>query len=266
MFEWRLLMSPPLDGPTNMALDHALAQLAGAGQAPPTVRFYTWDPHCVSLGYFQPYSDLNEAAWRATGYGIVRRPTGGRAIVHQDELTYAITAAATTPGFGGAILASYSYISGGLHSGLRQLGAPIDPARPATNQKTTSSAACFDTPADYEITVGGRKLVGSAQTRTRGGVLQHGSVLLQADPLALEKVLNLPEGLDAGALGQKLIALDEALGRPVSVEETAAALVCGFETSWGVRLVPGALSPTEEALAKRLRAERYAHDGWTRRR
>ena len=146
---WRLLISPPLDGATNMALDHALARAAGAGQAPPTLRLYRWRPECLSLGYFQPWAEADAAACAAAGVDLVRRPTGGRAILHADELTYSLSAPADHPGLAGRILDSYRAISAVLLAGLAHLGVAAEWA--ASAAAGDKSAACFDTPGDYEI-------------------------------------------------------------------------------------------------------------------
>ena len=128
------------------------------------------------------------------------------------------------------------------------------------------SAACFDLPGDYEITIGGRKLVGSAQARHQGVLLQHGTILLHADVELLATILRLPPELRARALAQRLIALDEVLPAPPSFEVVAAAIVGGFEMAWQIALEPGDLSQAESARAEQLIVEKYAHPAWTARR
>ena len=260
----RLVISPPLDGATNMALDHALARLAGAGNAPPTLRLYRWQPACVSIGYFQSINDVDRAECAARGFDLVRRPTGGRAILHDAELTYAVTGSAKHPKLRGKILDAYASISQALVTGLRQLVPDL--AWSNGDQHHAKSAACFDTPSDYEITVTGKKLVGSAQTRTNGGVLQHGTILLHADVAALTAVLNLPETINADALAERMIALDQASNTPVTFDQTAQALIAGFEQAWNVTFEHGDITPDEWALAEELRAQRYANEAWLSRR
>ncbi|HEY1016021.1 MAG TPA: lipoate--protein ligase family protein [Herpetosiphonaceae bacterium] len=262
---WRLILSPPLDGATNMALDHALARAAGRGDAPPTLRFYRWQPACLSLGYFQRLErDADQAACAAEGVAIVRRPTGGRAILHDREVTYSLAAPAGTPGLGGRILDSYRTISAALLAGLRALGLAAEWAAQAASG-ADHSAACFDTPGDFEIVAGGRKLLGSAQTRTGGAVLQHGTLLLSADAARLHRLLRLPPDLSSDALAARMVALDELLPAP-SWDDAVAALIAGFEQSWGLAFAPGEPTAAEWALAAELREQRYANPAWTARR
>ncbi len=259
----RLIVSAPLDGATNMALDHALAKSVGAGAAPPTLRLYRWQPACLSLGYFQRLREVNLAACQAAAIGVVRRPTGGRAILHADELTYSLTAPADHPLLSGRVLDSYRTISAALLAGLRQLGVATEYA--ATAASGAKSAACFDTPADYEITVGGRKLIGSAQTRTSGAILQHGTLLLRADVAQLYALLELPD-LSAADLAARMIALDEASGSYIDFAAAAQSLIAGFTQSWDAKVIPAEPTAAEWQLAAQLRAARYASPAWTERR
>lgn len=267
---WRLLVTPPLPGAANMALDQALAECYPATRLP-TLRLYRWSPACLSIGLGQRLErDVDRAACAARGIDIVRRPTGGRAILHDQELTYALVLDATTSlpaglTLGDSILQSYRTISHALCDGLTQLGlSPLLAPRP--DRHAAKSAACFDLPGDYEITIGGRKLVGSAQARQRGTLLQHGSLLLHADVDTLTAVLRLPADLHAAMLAQRLVALDEVLGYQPSFEVVAEALVRGFEQRWQIRLEPGELSSAERERAEQLAAERFGNPAWTERR
>ena len=259
----RLIISPPLDGATNMALDHALAQSVGADDSPPTLRLYRWDAACLSLGYFQPIREVNQAACARAGVGIVRRPTGGRAILHDDELTYSLTASAQDERLGGKILASYRVISAALLVGLQHLGVAADWA--GADVGGAKSAACFDTPGDYEITVAGRKLIGSAQTRTSGAILQHGTLLLSADAARLHELLDLPN-LSVADLATRMIALDEAAVRRIEFAEAASALIAGFEQAWKMQFIASEPTAAEWQRTADLRARRYANADWTQRR
>ncbi len=259
----RLIISPPLAGATNMALDHALAKSVGAGAAAPTLRLYRWSPACLSLGYFQRLREVNLAACQAAAIDVVRRPTGGRAILHADELTYSLTAPADDPRLSGRVLESYRVISTALLAGLHQLGVAADWA--ATAASGDKSAACFDTPADYEITVAGRKLIGSAQTRTSGAILQHGTLLLSADVDQLYTLLHLPT-LSRADLAARMIALDEANGRYIDFAAAAQAVIAGFAQAWGVDFIQSEPTPAEWQLTSQLCAARYANAEWTARR
>jgi lipoyl(octanoyl) transferase len=189
---WRLLVTEPLDGATNMALDEALLRGRVRGASGPTVRFYGWRPAAVSLGYAQPLDEtVDRARCQALGIGLVRRPTGGSAILHEPpdrEVTYAVVA--REGDFPGAddVLETYRVIGQGLAAGLARLGVaaelvPLVRARPGP-----TPAFCFGRTGAYEIAVGGRKLAGSAQRRQRGCFLQHGSVLQDADAARIRAV------------------------------------------------------------------------------
>lgn len=267
---WRLLISPPLPGALNMAIDQALAELY-AVTCRPTLRLYRWSPACLSIGLAQRLErDVDRAACAARGIDVVRRPTGGRAILHDQELTYALvlgtqTALPDGTTLSSSILRSYRMISGALVAGLAELGLSPQLA-PRPERQASKSAACFDLPGDYEITVDGRKLIGSAQARQQETVLQHGSLLLHADADALAAVLRLPPDLPADALAQRLVALDELLGYQPGFEAVAAALVRGFEQSWQIVLEPGELTKQERQRAEQLVAERFGNPAWTERR
>src|SRR5579862_1595125 len=182
---WRLLVEREEHcGAWNMALDAAIMDAVADGRVPPTLRFYQWSPPCLSLGKRQPLDSVDLAACATDGVDVVRRPTGGFAILHTDELTYSIATLPHDPRAAGAILDAYRKLSQGLLSGLAHLGvdATMNPVHLGANLNgTNASAACFESPSAYEIVVGGRKLIGSAQTRPAGRVLQHGSLPLRGD-------------------------------------------------------------------------------------
>lgn len=256
---WRLLIDPPRDGASNMALDEVLLEGQAAGAAPPTLRLYRWAPACLSLGRFQRSAEIDRGACARAGVPVVRRPSGGRALLHDDELTYALALRADHPLLAGAdsILESYRRISAALLAGLRLLEAPVELA-PAARRRG-ASAACFDTPASYELTVDGRKLVGSAQARREAALLQHGAIPLTPHAARLNALLVAPPP----DLDTKMIALDQALGRGASFAALAQALAQGFAAAWGVRLEPGGWSAAELARAEELRRTRYNDDDWT---
>ncbi len=270
MATWRLLITPPTDGATNMAIDEAVLHALADGMGRPTLRFYQWIPPCLSLGYNEPSADVDEAACARLGYTWVRRPTGGRAILHTDELTYSVTAAESEPRVAGSIVESYRQLSAGLLAGLRALGADVFQAQTEKVVNPDQGAACFDTPSNYEITVDGRKLVGSAQVRRRGIVLQHGALPLTGDLTRIFNCLRLDGGeADRRSARAALVAhactLEEALGRIVSFEEAAQALTRGFAGALSLHLEATGLTDYERELAERLRRDQYAGDAWNRR-
>ena len=262
--EWRLVSTAEHDGATNMAIDEAILNAVSEGRSPPTVRFYGWRPPCVSIGYAQPMRDsIDLKVCADLGYEWVRRPTGGRAVLHIDELTYSVTASQDEPRVRGDILTSYRRLSQGIVAGLRYLGARAHLAE-GEEGTGTGSAACFDVPSHYEVTALGRKLVGSAQARRRGVVLQHGALPLRGDVGRLAQVLALDKA-EREALQDKLrrraIALDRVVGRLVSWQEAAEALAVGFEQALKLVLVREDLTRHELAAATRLQMH-YASDEW----
>ncbi|HET8575984.1 MAG TPA: octanoyltransferase, partial [Methylomirabilota bacterium] len=167
MTAFRLLVTSPLDGAANMALDEALLVSRLSGSGPPTLRFFAWRPPTISLGYGQPLDDrIDLEAAAALGIGLVRRPTGGSAILHEGpdlEVTYSVTAAADD--FIGAddLLGTYRWIGTALEAGLRRLGAPVEMVPVQPSDPGAMPAFCFARTGSYELEVAGRKLVGSAQ-------------------------------------------------------------------------------------------------------
>ncbi len=264
---WRLLCHDAATGAWNMAVDEAIARAVAQRLAPPTLRFYAWAPPCVSLGRNQPLQAVDADRCAERGYDIVRRPTGGRAILHTDELTYSVAAATDHPIMQGMVLDAYLRISDGLVAGLRRLGITAEEA-PGTNRAGPDvSAACFEVPSAYEIVVGKRKLLGSAQSRRSDVVLQHGSLPLTGDLTRLVDCLALPDQ-DARAelrrsLTEHAATLEQVAGRNISLAEARAALIAGFASALAVELSPAELLPEEQAWAEDLLRERYATPDWT---
>jgi len=253
-----------------MAIDEAIMLSVADEKSPPTLRFYGWQPPCVSVGYVQPLrGEVDVEKCRSKGYTWVRRPTGGRAVLHIDELTYSVVAPQGDARVAGDILTSYRRLSMGLVAGLRSLGCDVTQSDPVTHDDSDDvSAACFQVPSNYEVTAKGRKLVGSAQVRRERVVLQHGSLPLRGDVSRLADVLNL-EKRDSdrlrNLLRERAITLDEAAGRHVPYTEAADALAKGFSQALNLDLELGALSTHEQEVAQRLRS-RYTGDEWTYRR
>src|SRR2546423_12507810 len=176
---WRLLLDKPASGAWNMAVDEVLLDGVASGEAPPTIRFYEWAPPCLSLGYFQPFDVVDVDGCRALGVEVVRRPTGGRAILHDRELTYSVALSASVLGQDGGVLPSYYRLSLALQDGLRRLGVAATLAPESASSSAAHGPVCFDRPSAHEILLRGRKLVGSAQMRRGGGLLQHGSIPIE---------------------------------------------------------------------------------------
>ncbi len=261
--KFRLLVTEPLDGAANMALDEALLLSRLRHGSPPTLRLFAWAPPAISLGYGQRLDGrIDEQALVALGLGLVRRATGGSAILHEGpdlEITYSVSAGAGD--FEGAndLLETYRWIGVGLLSGLRALGAPVEMVSVQPSDPAAMPAFCFARTGSFELEVDGRKLVGSAQRRQGTAFLQHGAIMLGAEPVRLRRVFPGEGDPLAG-----MTTLESALGRRPSFDETAAALVEGFRRAHGLALEPGGLSEEEAALAAMLERDKYATDGWTR--
>ncbi|MDT8903117.1 biotin/lipoate A/B protein ligase family protein [Anaeroselena agilis] len=269
---WRVIDSGASSAAGNMAADEAIMLAHGAGEAPPTLRFYGWRPAAVSLGYFQrAAAEIDLDACHARGIDVVRRLTGGRAVLHDAELTYSVVVREDFPGVPPTITGAYRWFSGGLLDGLKRLGVEaglsIPPAAYGQGRRSKhASAACFDAPAQYELTCAGRKLAGSAQVRKNGVILQHGSLLLRFDAAKVAAILRLPSpearAATAAMLAGRAIGLEEALGRLPAWTELTDALTAGFAAALADEFVPGGLTAGERAVAATLAAEKYGCDSW----
>jgi len=264
MDPWRLLITPPARGAWNMAVDEAVLEAVGRGAARPTLRLYSWDPPCLSLGYAQPLEDVDQERLRARGWDLVRRPTGGRAILHTDELTYSVAAPLDDPRVAGTLLESYNRLAQALLAALRALGLPAEmQAEAAVPAARNTNPVCFEVPSTYEITVGGKKLVGSAQARRREGVLQHGTLPLTGDLTRILQALVYPDeparGRAAARLLERATTVEAFLGRQVSWEQAAQATIAAFRDVLGLDLQTGELDAAERRRAEELLDAKYAH-------
>jgi lipoate-protein ligase A len=269
---WRLLLSPFAGGAYNMAVDEAILLANAEGGARPTLRFFGWEPACLSLGYAQPAAEVDFEQLRRLGYDLVRRPTGGRAILHTDEITYSVVAPMAEPRVQGGVVESYQQLSAGLMRGLEALGlaARADRTYAAEEGAAPKGPVCFEVPSNYEITVGNGarplKLLGSAQVRKRGVVLQHGTLPLTGD---LGRICDALAFASAGErhlarerVQKRATTIEAVLGRVVPWGEAAAALAAGFAEALNLELAEAPLSAREEELAARLRAEKYGTAAW----
>jgi lipoate-protein ligase A len=234
MPNWKYIDSGPNLGAYNMAVDEELLARAEAGETRPVLRFYRWDPPAVSLGRFQRMeSAVNADACKRLGCDIVRRITGGRAVLHNQELTYSIIARVDNPLFPSAVLGSYKVIATGLLAGLQNLGIAAEMVsrggrHAALVEKKTKDPACFSSPSWYEILVNNKKIIGSAQRRMRGAFLQHGSILIDYDPLLEAEVI------PGGCGGDVVTCIKRELGHDVPLDEIKRAFLRGFQAALGV--------------------------------
>jgi lipoate-protein ligase A len=269
MTTWRLIKTSPARGAWNMAVDEAILEGAGRGDVLPTLRLFAWDPPCLSLGRAQPFVDVDTTRLQAHGWDVVRRMTGGRAILHTDELTYSVTGPADEPRLAGTVLESYNRLAGALLAAVQDLSLPVEMKEGKAESNGEPNPVCFEVPSTYEITVDGKKLIGSAQARRKDGVLQHGSLPLTGDLTRICQALAFPEESARDAAMTRLLTrattVQSVLGWEVAWETAAQAFVRAFEAQLGLKLEAGELSESELARAEELVREKYAHPSWTER-
>jgi lipoyl(octanoyl) transferase len=253
-----------------MAIDEAVLEAVGQTQALPSIRLYAWDPACLSIGYAQPCSDVDQKSLNILGWDWVRRPTGGRAILHTDELTYSVIAPLTEPRVSGGVLESYQRLSKALLTALHSLHIPAQahPTNPIGNIRE-NGAVCFDVPSNYEIVVNGKKLIGSAQARRKDGVLQHGTLPLWGDLTRITQALVFSDEQIRRDAALRLLShattVELILGYRINWETAAQALIAGFQSELDLELVPDDLSEQEINRAERLIKEKYSHTSWLER-
>lgn len=267
---WRVIIHRPADGPANMAIDEAITESVRDRLTPPTLRFYAWEPPCLSLGYAQPVSDIDLERLGVRGWGLVRRLTGGRAILHTDEVTYSVAVPEDDPRVAGGIVESYRRLSQGLAAGLEELEVQTHSEKASGDAHHFKGPICFEVPSDYEITAREKKLLGSAQSRRDGVVLQHGSLPLRGDLTRICDVLAFDDEADREAARQRVreraITLADALGQGVGLARAVGRLMEGFTLALALSLEEGQLTEQEQARAEELRATKYAAPEWTQRR
>jgi len=267
---WRLIKHEPSQGAWNMAVDEAILESVYAGDSPPTLRLYAWQPGCLSLGYAQSFEEVHTEALSANGWDVVRRPTGGRAILHIDELTYSVIAPESEPRVKGGVLESYLRLSRALMRSLQILGLePQAKEKEATKHKDKPNPVCFEVPSNYEITVNGKKLIGSAQARRKEGVLQHGALPLFGDLSRVITALRFPDqaaqALAAARLLSHATTVEIELGEVITWLQASEAFQSGFMETLSLRLDETGITKKESARAEELILEKYNHPSWTQR-
>lgn len=265
---WRVIYDTAQTGAFNMAADQAIMEAVGAGDAPPTLRLYAWSPPCLSLGYNQHTDEVDMAALAAHGWDVVRRTTGGKAILHTDELTYSVALPDDSPLVAGGIVESYRRLSGALLAALEQIGAHADVTSPERAGRAMG-AVCFEVPSNYEITAYGKKLVGSAQVRRYNAVLQHGTLPLTGNITRIVDALRFDDASQREEARQRVadraITLHDTLGMPIRWQQVADAVAAGFASTFDLILEPATLSVAEHERASQLVSDRYSDISWTTR-
>ena len=247
---WRYIDSGPQPGALNMALDAALLEAHAAGEVPPTLRIYTWRPAAISLGRFQRIeSSVDLDACHRLGIDVVRRPTGGRAILHtEEEVTFSLVVSDERLGTRG-VMDSYRALAAGIVAGLRNLGLDarlVERSAPSSAPAMAHDPACFAAKARCDLVVGSSKLVGSAQVQRRGYILQQNSLPLRLHPEDWDGVF-LRKGRPPAAMG-----LWEAARRDIPYAEVAQTLRNGFSEALGVVLEESHVSERELRRARAL--------------
>lgn len=252
-----------------MAVDHAIMEAVGQDLAPPSLRFYAWQPPCLSLGYGQSVADVDRHALQKKGWGLVRRATGGKAILHTDELTYSVALPKNSSLVAGGVVASYRRLSEALLLALRRLGAGVQ-STPIEAAAQAQGPVCFEVPSNYEITVDGKKLIGSAQVRRQQAILQHGSLPLFGDISRICDALFFPDEQarqEAKArVSARATTLQNALGRYVEWQIVAESIATAFADTFNLSFESQELSATEMNRALELRDQYYEDVDWIKRR
>lgn len=267
MDQWRLIPFSRFNAFENMAIDDAIFQHCQKGSIPPTLRFYSWQRDTVSLGYFQDaFREVNLDYCHGAHVDVVRRPTGGKAVLHENDLTYAVVARDDTPPFSSDIMETYRVISECLIGGLHRIGIDaymMEEGR--AHRAGTADAFCFSVPSQYELLVGGRKICGSAQVRGKGSFLQHGSILIDTDPAHIRSAIiiedrDTEDGL--ARLQSSVTSVHEHIADRFDLAALCEGISKTFEERLGVQLVTGDMTREEASLKERLLREKYTADSW----
>lgn len=270
--QWYFINSGPCQPAYNMALDEALLDWHSAGEIPPVIRFYEWNPATLSIGYFQhAHKDINLQAVQEQNLGFVRRPTGGRAVLHDQELTYSVIVSESYPNMPATVTEAYRVISEGLLLGFQKLGLEAYFSVPQTEQqladlKKPKSAVCFDAPSWYELVVEGKKVAGSAQTRQKGVILQHGAILLDLNEELLLSVFNFASEEAKERMRRKLpekaVAMNQFVDTPFTIDQCVEAFSKGFEEALNIELMPYELNEIQQQYIEHLMKTKYATNEW----
>ncbi len=251
--QWRYLITNDLSAAKNMAIDRAVLVANSEGKVPPTVRFYTWSPPAISIGYFQSLSEeINLDRCKNFGIDYVRRITGGGAVFHEEELTYSIVIPESHQEVPKNIMDSYARICGAVMKGLKNLEieskyAPIN-----------------------DIISGGKKISGNAQTRKLKTVLQHGTVLMDVDVEKMFSILRVPNEKIRDKMisdvKQRVTSVKHLLGKKVSFQKAASAMKKGFEEEFDIELVSGELTDYELKLSDEFEKNCFSDYDWNHKR
>jgi lipoate-protein ligase A len=253
-----------------MAVDEAVLEAVEQNKVPPTLRLYAWEPPCLSIGYAQPSAEIDLDRLRALGWDWVRRPTGGRAILHTDELTYSIITPLSNPRVSGGVLESYQRLSTALLATLHSLNIPAESLpNDQLRRNQGSGPVCFEVPSNYEIVVQGKKLIGSAQARRKHVLLQHGTFPLRGDLTRITQVLSFSDMQNRSDAATRLLShattAQKVLETNITWQDAAQAFIFGFQSELNLDLLPAELSHDEVTRIENLVQEKYTHPSWLER-
>lgn len=269
---WNFINSGSHDSYYNMAMDEALLNFVSRGEIDPVIRFYTWNPATLSIGYFQRLKrEIDIDKVKEKGYGLVRRQTGGRGVLHDKELTYSVIVPESHPNMPKTVTEAYRVISQGLLEGFKELGFETYFAIPRNKEereklKQPRSSVCFDAPSWYELVVEGRKIAGSAQTRQKGVILQHGSILKDIDvndlfDIFIFKNERLKDKMKTAFI-DKAVAINDISNSEITLTQMEKAFEKGFQKGLNINFKPLVLTEDQKAEIKELE-EKYKSDEWT---
>lgn len=268
---WNFINTGSKDPYYNMAMDEALLNFVSGGEIDPVIRFYTWNPATLSIGYFQRLQkEIDIDKVKEKGFGLVRRQTGGRGVLHDKELTYSVIVPESHPNMPSTVTEAYRVISQGLLEGFKNLGFNTYFAVPKTPEerqklKQPRSSVCFDAPSWYELVVEGRKIAGSAQTRQKGVILQHGSILQDIDIDELfDMFIYKNERLKLKmkeAFVEKAVAINDISDKHITISQMEEAFEKGFKKGLNIELKPLELTEAQLAEVEEL-TEKYRSDEW----
>ncbi len=261
--DWRLITYSEFEPAFNMAADEAILEAHLAGEVPPTLRLYGWKPAAISIGYSQKISPQEIQSIKDHGLAVVRRPTGGRAVLHLGDLTYSFVGTSigdkdktvnneqqsdqNSKGFlSTSVAAAYKQICQGLIEAIKEFGITLELG--TSNSEYRTNYDCFRATTNADLQYGGKKMIGSAQLRRKNAVLQHGSILLNQDQNKMAEVFGNTEQLN----GDRHANLFEVLARNISMTELESAMKHGFETAFVKTLVPSQLSNYELERIEKL--------------
>lgn len=259
----RLLMMGASSGPINMGVDEALATLC---RDVPVLRLYAWEASTVSLGCVQRGADIDPAACRRSAVAVVRRPTGGRAVLHNRDVAYSLILPLRPPWTTMSITESYRRINACLRRGLEMLGLKASMASRPEPLDGALASFCFPAIAQYEVLVGGKKVIGSAQRRFPSALLQQGSIVSDVDRAAMLALLPQPERAAAADRVDMIGSIRDALGWLPDCREIGTAIRDGFAAEMDIEFVEGRLRPEECRLSAEFAIGRYSASNWTFRR